>query len=127
MNRVVVSVGSNIDPALNITKAKKKLGSKHHVIAASSFIETKPIGCLGQPDFVNGAILIDTEMGYEELRNWLRGIEKALGRIRGENKYDPRTIDLDIVVWNGKVVDEDVYERGFLRDSILEVCPDLRI
>jgi len=127
MNRVVVGIGSNIDPALNITKAKQKLGRKHRVIATSSFIETKPIGYLDQSHFVNGAILIDTEMGYEELRDWLRGLEKALGRIRGENKYGPRTIDLDIVVWNGKVVDEDVYERGFLIDSILEVCPDLRI
>lgn len=127
MNRVVVGIGSNIDPAQNITKVKQKLGSKHRVIATSSFIETKPVGYLDQANFINGAILIDTEMEYKELRNWLREIEKALGRIRGENKFGPRTIDLDIVVWNGKVVDEDVYERGFLRNSILEVCPDLRI
>ena len=53
--------------------------------------------------------------------------ERELGRIRKSDRYDPRTIDLDIVVWGGEIMDEDVYEREFLRAAILEVCPGLNI
>jgi 2-amino-4-hydroxy-6-hydroxymethyldihydropteridine diphosphokinase len=66
-------------------------------------------------------------MGREELKSWLRELERELGRIRKSDRYDPRTIDLDIVVWGGEIMDEDVYEREFLRAAILEVCPGLNI
>jgi len=61
------------------------------------------------------------------LKRRLREIESGLGRVRTANKNGPRTIDLDILVWNGEVVDADVYERGFLRDSIIELLPGITL
>jgi 2-amino-4-hydroxy-6-hydroxymethyldihydropteridine diphosphokinase len=55
----------------------------------------------------------------------LKELESKLGRVNTDNRYGPRTIDLDILVWNGEVVDEEVYEREFLRKSIKELLPDL--
>ena len=57
----------------------------------------------------------------------LKCIENNLDRIRGKNKNGPRTIDLDVVIWNGDVVDKDVYERDFLRNSIKQICSELEI
>ncbi|MFH1941982.1 MAG: 2-amino-4-hydroxy-6-hydroxymethyldihydropteridine diphosphokinase [bacterium] len=96
------------------------------IVAESIFIETKPVGSKAQPDFLNGAVLIETEMEEDELRGWLHKIENELGRIRGHDKFGPRSIDLDIVVWNETVVDQDIYERQFLYDSVVEVWPDFR-
>ena len=127
MNRVVIGLGSNIQPEENIEKARQMMRRRHRLVAESAFIETEPVGYSDQPHFLNGAVLIETAMGYEELEDWLKKTERTLGRVRGENKYGPRTIDLDIVVWNGKVVDPDVHERRFLRDAVLSVWPTLNI
>ena len=90
-------------------------------------METEPLAGRDQPNYMNGAILIQTSMGLEELKSWLRELERDLGRIRSTDRYDSRTIDLDIVVWGGEIVDEDVFEREFLKAAILEVCPGLNI
>ena len=127
MNQVVIGVGSNIRPAENIAKGKEEIQRSHRLIAESEFVETKPVGFTDQPNFVNGAFRIETELGYDDLKAWLLNTERALGRKRGKNRYGPRPIDLDIVVWNGKIVDDDFYERDFLRDAVLEVWPDLRV
>ena len=127
VNTVVIGVGSNIQPQKNIALAKQKLKSCHCIIGESRIHETEPIGYRYQPNFYNGVILIETEQSYEECKKSLMEIEVALGRKRGKNKYSPRTIDLDIVVWNGRVVDDDYYEREFLREAVLEVWPDLEV
>ena len=61
------------------------------------------------------------------LKSWLKNLEKKLGRVRLENKNGPRTIDLDIIIWNREVVDNEVYEREFLLNSINELLPELKI
>ena len=125
MNRVVIGVGSNIDPDQNIPRAIDRIRRRHHLLAQSRFVETEPIGPSDQPNFLNGALLVETEMGRDELTGWLKQVEEELGRVRTGDKYGPRPIDLDIVVWNGRVVDDDVYEREFLRQAVLEVLPGL--
>ena len=125
MNRAVISLGSNIDPVEHIFKAREQISSQHTILAESSIVKTEPIGFIDQPPFLNGAILIETDMDFEKLNDWMHQIEDQLGRVRGLNKYGPRTIDLDIVVWNGEVVDDDVRARDYLRKCVLEVLPDL--
>lgn len=121
MNTAVVGVGSNIEPEENVEKARVILEEEGLLAASSSFVKTKPIGFMDQPDFLNGAFLIKTEMGKEELAAHLRAVEDKLGRVRTENKFGPRTIDLDIVVWNRQVVDEDYRSRRFLKDAVDEL------
>jgi 2-amino-4-hydroxy-6-hydroxymethyldihydropteridine diphosphokinase len=52
-------------------------------------------------------------------------LESELGRVKTDNKHGPRSIDLDILVWNGEIVDGEVYEREFLRRSIEELLPGI--
>ena len=124
-NLAVIGLGSNIDPEKNTRKARKAIESTFNLKGASSFVKTEPVGFEDQPKFINGAVLIETVMGYDELKNCLRVIEKELGRVRTENKDGPRTIDLDILVWNGEIVDEEVFERPFLKKSVRELLPDI--
>ncbi len=127
MNLAVIGIGSNIQPKANIEKAIKRIAESHRILNESRFVETEPLAGRDQPNYMNGAMLIQTSMGREELKSWLRELERELGRIRKSDRYDSRTIDLDIVVWDGEIVDEDVYEREFLKTAILEVCPGLNI
>jgi 2-amino-4-hydroxy-6-hydroxymethyldihydropteridine diphosphokinase len=120
-NICIVGVGSNIDAEANIQKMLEILGIKVKIIKISSFIQTKPIGITEQPDFTNGAIKIETQLSMNWLKSILTGIEDQLGRDRLAPKFGPRKIDLDIVVWNGKIIDEDYYTRDFLQKSIEEV------
>lgn len=124
-NEVVIGVGSNIDPEHNIREAEKIVSEYHNLVNTSSFVETEPVGFKDQDNFINGAFLIETEMESTTLRAWLKDLEIKLGRVRTENKYGPRTIDLDIIVWNGEIVDNEVYEREFLLNSVKELLPDI--
>jgi 2-amino-4-hydroxy-6-hydroxymethyldihydropteridine diphosphokinase len=127
MNEYVISLGSNINPEINIGKAKAELKKLSVVIAESNFIFTKPLFFLDQPDFLNGVILIRSDMNIPTLKDSLVLIEKKLGRVKDYDKNGPRTIDLDIIVSNNKVVDNDVYERDFLQKAIKEVKPEFEI
>lgn len=126
MNQAIIAVGSNIDPQKNIALAREILARDFEVVAETAFVSTKPIGYTQQPDFLNGAILVRTELNLEPLRQRLRKIEDTLGRRRGVLTFGPRTVDLDIVVWNGKLLDPDFYERDYLKKAVLELMPDLK-
>jgi 2-amino-4-hydroxy-6-hydroxymethyldihydropteridine diphosphokinase len=126
MNTALISAGSNLNPAQNIKKAKVYLSRKFSQIAFSKNRITKPVGFVDQPDFINAAFYIKTKKDRRALKLFLREVEDRLGRIRTANKFGPRTIDLDIVVWNGKVVDEDVCTRDFLKELIVEMMPEMQ-
>jgi 2-amino-4-hydroxy-6-hydroxymethyldihydropteridine diphosphokinase len=126
MNRVVVAAGSNIDPDQNIAEARRILSSKYRLLSESAFVKTAPIGFADQPDFRNGAFLVETGCGRREFNRALKKIEQRLGRVRTANKFGPRTIDLDIVAWNGKIVGRDFHARDFVRNAALELMPELR-
>ncbi|MEW6534517.1 MAG: 2-amino-4-hydroxy-6-hydroxymethyldihydropteridine diphosphokinase [Candidatus Auribacterota bacterium] len=125
MNCAVISVGSNIEPYINIEQARSLLGEQVSFIRQSALVQTKPLGFSEQPDFINGAFLIKTSMNQDDLTVVLKGIEKKLGRVKTADKNGPRTIDLDIVVWNGNIIDDDYYTRDFLRQSVRELLPSL--
>lgn len=127
MNRAVIGVGSNIEPRRNIANARRQIAHRHVIVAESPLVETGPVGYVHQPNFTNGTLLVETRVGRERLRSELKTIEFMLGRRRGPNRYGPRTIDLDIVVWNGEVIDRTLYTRDFLRDAVLAVLPELQL
>src|SRR5574340_269224 len=123
MNQAIVGVGSNIQPGKYVRLAVELLAGAHRLEARSRFARTRPIGYKPQPDFLNGAVRVGTPMNLRQFRACLRRLETALGRVRGANKYGPRTIDLDVVVWNGRIIDPDFHRRGFLRRAVMEVWP----
>ena len=121
MNRVVIGVGSNIDKYHNVEKARKIISEKFKLIRSSQFKETKPIGPITQEDFLNGAWLIETDVDQKQLKQELHRIEDLLLRDRNSPKQGPRTIDLDLVVWNGEIVDSDYFERDYLKQCVDEL------
>ena len=126
-HEVVIGLGSNIDPEANLELAVLELKSRFKVSKRSQWTRSKPIGIQDQPDFYNGALLMETELEQQSLKKELKRIEDILGRDRSLPKFGPRTIDLDILIWNKKVVDEDYYERDFLRKGVEEIIPDLEL
>ncbi len=121
MNTCIIGIGSNINPETNIADMLDILRTKVEVIKVSPMIITKPIGIKDQPDYTNGAVKIETELEQDDLNRMLKSIEDELGRDRSGLKFGPRTMDLDIVMWNGEIVDPDYYTRDFLEKSVKAV------
>lgn len=126
MNKAVIGLGSNINPEMNIRKALEIISKSFELIAESELIFTKPVGFEDQTDYLNGTVAVETELDIDSFKEVLSGIETGLGRKRGANSFGPRTIDLDVIVWNGEVIDPDFHKRDFLKDATLEVLPELR-
>ena len=121
MNTCIIGIGSNIDADANISTMLKILGNYVEIVKVSKMIKTKPIGIENQPDYTNGAVKISTELNKDDLTVLLKRIEDQMGRDRTVPKFGPRTIDLDIVVWNSEIIDDDYYTRDFLQKSVLEI------
>ena len=106
---VYISIGSNVDPAVNLRAALDLLRERVNVVAVSSVYQSPPFGFLDQPDFLDIAVrLITTDMP-ETLKRTLGEIEYARGRDRASqaNKYGPLPLDMDILLW-----DEDAFDYG---------------
>lgn len=121
MNEVIIGIGSNLDAANNVRRVLEILAEKFELLKVSEFVKTKPIGITEQPDFTNGAAKIRTYLNRDNLENKLKQIEDQMGRDRSAPKFGPRCIDLDIIVWNGEIVDDDYYTRDFLQRSVQEI------
>ncbi|SFE55106.1 2-amino-4-hydroxy-6-hydroxymethyldihydropteridine diphosphokinase [Thermophagus xiamenensis] len=120
-NQVIVVLGSNIDAEKNINVALSLLEKYFKVNKISSVLKTKPIGITNQPDFLNAAVFMETSLEREALIQRLKALEDELGRDRTRPKFGPREIDLDILSWNGKIVDDDYYSRDFLQQLVAEL------
>jgi 2-amino-4-hydroxy-6-hydroxymethyldihydropteridine diphosphokinase len=122
---VLISVGSNIDPEDNLRTALELLSEKLNIIGRSSIWQTPAVGSLG-PDYLNAAVLAETQLSLPDLRDHvLRRIEGELGRVRQQDKYADRTIDLDVLIFNGEVVDKDIWSQAHLAVPAAELLPDL--
>jgi 2-amino-4-hydroxy-6-hydroxymethyldihydropteridine diphosphokinase len=126
MNSAIISAGSNINPAANLEKARAVLQIEQSLIAFTKPRLTKPVGYADQSNFLNTVFLIETDLDMPSLNTFCKTVEARLGRVHTPNKFGPRTIDLDIAVFNGKVIDNDVYERDFLQELILELAPEMK-
>lgn len=106
MKSVLVALGSNIDGNRNLPEAVRRLAACCRLVAVSPVYETRPVGKVEQPNFLNAAILIETDLTAAELKTRvLQVIEREMGRVRTEDKNAPRTIDLDIALFGDQVSD----------------------
>jgi len=126
MNECIIGIGSNIDANKNIPEMLKLLGTDVQIVQVSQMIQTKPIGLIDQADYTNGAVRIRTKMNLETLTLYLKELEDRMGRDRSQQKFGPRNIDLDLLIWNNCVVDDDYYTRDFLRTSAEELGFELK-
>ncbi len=123
-HRVFVLMGSNIDPLENMRRGTAMLQQKFDVQAVSMAWETPPVGTSGQ-DFYNAAFLLSTNYPFEEVKTQLRGIETSLNRVRTEDKYAPRTMDLDIIIFDQRVVEPRLWTLAFIAIPMAELIPEL--
>ncbi len=126
MNTAAVSVGSNIEPHANIRKARDIIAREQARLEQARQIQTDPIGFADQPPFINTAFLVRTVLSRRAFERYLKEVENRLGRQRSQNRYGPRTIDLDLIVWNGMVVDNDYRDRDFVRTLVWEIWPHMK-
>ena len=130
MTRAYVGVGANLgDRRATIEEAVALLEG---VVATSELRETDPVGVTDQPAFLNGAVAIETDLSPRELLESLLTVERRLGRERLE-RWGPRTIDLDLLLYGGETIDEPgltvphprLHERRFALEPLAELDPDL--
>jgi 2-amino-4-hydroxy-6-hydroxymethyldihydropteridine diphosphokinase len=135
MSKAFVGIGSNLgDREAHVKSALELLAAEQgiDVVAVSELRETDPVGPVEQGRFVNGAVLLETELSPRELLGRLLTIEGRLGRVRNE-RFGPRTIDLDLLVYGDAVVDEPgltvphprLHERRFALEPLADLAPDL--
>ena len=131
MNRFYVLVGSNINPHENIQKGIDFLNQSDliELEALSSEFSSKPVGMKGS-DFINMALRCSTDLVFSDTIRILKEIESLCGRVRDpENKFTPRTLDLDIISWNKydgiidgyKMPDPDIEKYDYIRIPLSEV------
>ena len=121
LHECLISLGSNIDPEHYFDRALTILSQECQLLARSAAIRTTPVGYQHQPDFLNAALLVSTSLEREAFRAYLKEVEDRLGRVRGAIKSGPRTMDLDMVAWDGEVIDQGYYQYDYVKVPVDEV------
>jgi 2-amino-4-hydroxy-6-hydroxymethyldihydropteridine diphosphokinase len=134
MNSIYLILGSNIGNSLEILlSAVKSIEAEIGiVITKSNFYFTKAWGNTNQPDFINQAIHVETNLSPQELLEKILAIEKKAGRTRTEIKWEQRSLDIDILFFNDLIIDEPnliiphpfLQERNFVLTPLLEIAKD---
>lgn len=137
--RAYIGLGSNLGQREAILReALTRLNDLDGVavLAVSSFRETDPVGNVDQPRFVNAAAELETSLSPRELLDSLLDVERSLGRDRSrEERWGPRTVDLDLLLYGGETLAEPglevphprLAERTFVLEPLLELDPELRL
>jgi dihydroneopterin aldolase/2-amino-4-hydroxy-6-hydroxymethyldihydropteridine diphosphokinase len=134
MVRAFVAIGSNIDPAMNLQSAVNLLAHRLTVTRVSTVYRTEPEERPEQSEFYNCVVEVQTDLPPLDLKfQVLRPIETQLKRWRTSDKYAPRTIDLDLILYGDVVLAEDdlvlpdpeIIRRFFLAVPLAELEPDL--
>ncbi|MGO1749439.1 MAG: 2-amino-4-hydroxy-6-hydroxymethyldihydropteridine diphosphokinase [Marinobacter sp.] len=132
-----IGLGSNLqEPTTQLARAVAELAALPNTtfIAQSPFYASRPVGPQDQPDFVNGAVWLRTELAPHTLLDQLQAIEQAHGRERLKH-WGPRTLDLDLLLFGGQALNDDrltvphreLPNRDFVLQPLLDLKPDLTL
>jgi len=134
-----VGLGSNLgDREATLRAAVAELAATPgvEVMAVSTFVDTEPVGYLDQPRFLNGVVVVETDLPARRLLDLLLAVEAHFGRDRAAvPAQGPRTLDLDLLLYGDARIDEDglrvphprLHEREFVLGPLLEVAPGLEV
>lgn len=136
MIRAYIAIGSNLgDP---VTQAKKAIAAlkevpEIQVVAESSLYSSTPMGPQDQPDYINAVVAIDTTLPPLDLLDRTQAIELEHGRVRKAERWGPRTLDLDIILYGDLVHNCErltvphygMKVREFVLYPLAEIAPDL--
>lgn len=119
-----LNLGSNIQPEINLPEAVHLLEEYGEIRKVSSAWESKSVGADG-PNYLNACVLFMSKYMQVELKeNIIRPIEAHLGRRRSENKYAPRTIDIDIVLFDNRPYNDRFWRFAFVIVPLAEIYPE---
>lgn len=133
MAKVFVSIGSNVDRESNIARALTALSNAFGRLEASSIYECDPVGFEGEP-FFNLVVGFSSTRPPEEIVSEFRAIEAASGRRRGDQRYGPRTLDLDLLLYGDLILDRngitlprpEISEFAFVLRPLAEMAGETR-
>ena len=129
MARIVLSLGSNLDPERHLAGALRALRERFGKVEVSPTYRSAAVGFDGEA-FLNNAAAFDCDMERASLRDWLRALEDASGRDRNLPRYADRTLDLDIALWcEGDACETDLsreeFERAYVLAPLADIASDL--
>jgi 2-amino-4-hydroxy-6-hydroxymethyldihydropteridine diphosphokinase len=123
-HRVCLLLGSNIRPERNLPAAVARLEEQLTILRVSSIWETPPVGS-GGPDYLNAALLASTTLEADQLKKRvLRPLETRMGRVRSGDKNAPRTIDLDIILFDDRQLDPGLWQHAHRAVPVAEIVPE---
>ncbi|MGB3748801.1 MAG: 2-amino-4-hydroxy-6-hydroxymethyldihydropteridine diphosphokinase [Rhodanobacter sp.] len=133
MARVYLSLGSNLEPRKHLAAALAALRERFGNIRVSPAYRSQSVGFDGA-DFVNLAVGLDTDLPPEALNAWLHALEDRQGRRRDVPRYSDRTLDVDIVFYDDRVIDGPGHlqiprkelQHAFVLRPIADIAPDFR-
>lgn len=136
MIRVYIALGSNLaKPVDQVNCALEALAHipRTKLVVCSSFYRSKPLGPQNQPDFLNAVVVLDTHLPAEELLDATQAIEQNQGRVRKAERWGPRTLDLDLLLYGNQVINTerlivphyDMKNREFMLYPLAEIAPAL--
>lgn len=128
-----VGLGSNLgDPVPQVREALERLNAAEEVevTRVSALYRNPPLGPPDQPWYINAVARVRTRLGPEDLLRLLQQIEAAMGRVRKE-RWGPRCIDLDLLLYNGEVIftpelvvpHPELHRRVFVLAPLAEIAP----
>ncbi|GAB4462592.1 MAG: 2-amino-4-hydroxy-6-hydroxymethyldihydropteridine diphosphokinase [Anaerolineales bacterium] len=119
-----LNLGSNIQPETHLVRAVELLHEYGRVLKVSSAWESRSVGAEG-PNYLNACVLFQTALRQVELKEMvIRPIEAQLGRRRSENKFAPRTIDIDIVLFDDQPYNDKFWRYAFVIVPLAEIYPE---
>ena len=135
---VYIGLGANLEaPVSQLQNAVKALSvlADCELKKVSQFYSSKPMGPQDQPDYVNAVALINTSLAPEALLDELQRIELEQGRQRKDERWGPRTLDLDILLFDEQTINTErltvphygLCEREFVVYPLLEISPELKL
>lgn len=132
MPDVYVAAGSNIEPLLHLRSALNALKRRVGDVKVSPAYRNKAVGFDG-PEFINLVIGFETELTLTEVLSVLQAVESLCGRARKAPKFEPRTMDLDLLLYGEMVCDThaitlprpDLIKRAYMLGPLAELAPDL--
>lgn len=138
MRRVYIGLGSNLaEPVQQLGAALAALDRLPdcRLAAVSSLYASDPLGPPDQPRYVNAVAALDCALAPLQLLDALQGIEREQGRVRKAERWGPRTLDLDILLFGDLQLDEErlsvphyhMHARAFVLYPLAEIAPDLRL
>ncbi|AVY96275.1 MULTISPECIES: 2-amino-4-hydroxy-6-hydroxymethyldihydropteridine diphosphokinase [Lelliottia] len=136
MTLAYIAIGSNLaSPLEQVNAAVQALGEipQSRLVKVSAFYRTPPLGPQDQPDYLNAAVVLETSLDAETLLDNTQRIELQQGRQRKAERWGPRTLDLDIMLFGDEVINTDrltvphydMKNRGFMLWPLWEVAPEL--